>query len=53
MMIVKKLLAKESLARAKKRIKRNLRKSAKLMILQNIFYDGHNGYLRQGDIYGK
>jgi len=48
-----KLIKPESLARARKRIRNDLKQSANDMIYANIGYDGTNGYLRERNIYGK
>ena len=50
---LRKLFAKESLARARKRIRAALKQSANAMIYANIGYDGTNGYLRDRNCYGK
>ena len=41
-----KLIKPESLARARKRVKRALRVQASKMIWYSIFRDGHDGYYR-------
>ena len=48
-----KLIKPESLARARKRIRKALKQSANDMIYANIGYDGTNGYLRDRNCYGK
>ena len=50
---IRKLLAKESLCRARKRVRRDLKQTANDMIYANIGYDGTNGYLRDRKCYGK
>lgn len=47
---LRKLLAKESLCRARKRIRNALKSSANAMIYRNVFNQGTEGYLRE-DIY--
>jgi hypothetical protein len=47
-----KLIRPESLARARKRIKRNLRESAKELTINNIMREGWNGYKRDEKVYG-
>ena len=49
---LRKLLAKESLARARKRIRNSLKQSANEMIYTNIIKDGVEGYKRERGIYG-
>ncbi len=41
-----KLITKESLCRARKRVRNNLKQSANTLIYANVFYEGMNGYLR-------
>lgn len=43
---IRKLIAKESLPRARKRVRNNLKLSANAMIYGNIFNQGIKGYLR-------
>ena len=45
-----KLIRPESLARARKRVKRALKRQASKMIWYSIFRDGHDGYYR-GSMY--
>lgn len=49
---LRKLLAKESLCRARKRIRTALKQSANEMIYTNVFKDGVDGYKRERSIYG-
>lgn len=53
MLKLRKLLAKESLCRARKRIRNALKQSANAMIYQNVFNQGIEGYLRDRNCYGK
>lgn len=48
---IKKFIAKESLARLRKRVRSNLNQSANAMIYSYIFYQGHSGYMRDKDCY--
>jgi len=47
-----KLIRTESLARARKRVKSNLKESAIKLIYTNIMRDGMMGYQRERSIYG-
>lgn len=53
MIKLRKLFAKESLARARRRVRNGLKQSSNDMIYANIGYDGVNGYLRDRNCYGK
>lgn len=44
-------LSKESLARARKRIRNDLKYNASVMIFRNVFKDGAEGYKRERVIY--
>lgn len=44
--------SKESLLRARKRIRKALKQSANEMIYTNVFKDGVEGYKRERSIYG-
>lgn len=48
-----KLFKNESLARARKRIKKSLKLEADRLIYNNILKDGMSGYLRDRNCYGK
>ena len=48
---LRKLIAKESLPRARKRVRNDLKLSANMLIYTNIFKEGMAGYLRD-NIYG-
>ena len=48
-----KLFAKESLSRARKRVRINLKREANAMIYNNVFKEGTDGYLRDRNCYGK
>lgn len=50
---LRKLLAKESLCRARKRIRNDLKSSANTLIYNSIFNQGTEGYLRDRNCYGK
>lgn len=50
---LRKLIAKESLCRARKRIKNDLKREANTLIYRNIFNQGIDGYLRDRNCYGK
>ena len=50
---LRKIFAKESLCRARKRIKARLNQSANAMIYDRVFYEGTDGYLRDRNCYGK
>lgn len=47
-----KLFRAESLARARKRVKANLKRSALELVYRNIMRDGMYGYQRERKIYG-
>lgn len=53
MLKLRKLMAKESLSRTRKRIKNDLKQSANTMIYNYIFNQGAEGYLRDRNCYGK
>ena len=53
MLKLRKLIAKESLCRARKRIKNDLKQSANNLIYNYIFKQGTDGYLRDRNCYGK
>lgn len=46
-----KLIKPESLARARKRIKSDLKQTANDMIYKEIFYFGNKGYIRDKCVY--
>lgn len=48
-----KLIKPESLARARKRVRNDLKRANLSLIYQNVFYDGTEGYLRDRNCYGK
>lgn len=48
---LRKLIAKESLSRARKRVRNDLKATANMLIYRNIFNEGTDGYLRD-NIYG-
>lgn len=48
-----KLIKPESLARARKRIKADLKRSALQLVYRNIFRDGTRGYERETYVYGE
>jgi hypothetical protein len=48
-----KLFKPESLARARKRIKANLKQSHSILVYRNIFRDGTQGYERETYVYGE
>lgn len=48
-----KLIKPESLARARKRVRNDLKRAASVMIYRNVFNQGMDGYLRDRDCYGK
>lgn len=50
---LRKKLAKESLARMRKRIKLNLINEHNRLIYNSVFNSGKNGYLRDRNCYGK
>ena len=45
-------LSKESLARARKRIRNELKQSNLALVYRNVFKDGTEGYKRERNIYG-
>lgn len=53
MLKLRKAIAKESLCRARKRVKINLKQSANILIYNSIFNQGAEGYLRDSNCYGK
>lgn len=48
-----KLIKPESLARARRRIRNDLKHAASVMIYRNVFNQGTDGYLRDRNCYGK
>lgn len=48
-----KIIKPESLARARKRVRINLKREANRLIYDNIFNEGMDGYLRDRNCYGK
>ena len=48
-----KLIKPESLARARKRIRNDLKQSNLALVYRNVFKDGTEGYLRDRNCYGK
>jgi hypothetical protein len=50
---LRKLFAKESLCRARKRIRNDLKQSANSLIYNYIFNQGADGYFRDRNCYGK
>lgn len=49
---LRKAVAKESLARARKRVKASLMQAAISLTIKNVLHDGEYGYLRDWKIYG-
>lgn len=47
-----KLIKPESLARARKRIRRDLKQANLALIYRNVLKDGRDGYEREKSIYG-
>ena len=48
-----KLIKPESLARARKRIRKALKHESDRLIYRNVLKDGRDGYLRDRNCYGK
>ena len=50
---LRKIFAKESLCRARKRVRNDLKYTANMLIYRNVFLEGTDGYLRDRNCYGK